>query len=80
MHAPGSATDTAAAEDIVTRALQGLAYFKVPGYVGFFEELPLTPSEKPKRAEIKALARQSLEQGLLHDTRHLKKRPVVTNA
>ena len=28
----------------------------------------------PKRAEIKALALQSLEQGALYDTRHLKKR------
>jgi acyl-CoA synthetase (AMP-forming)/AMP-acid ligase II len=78
--APGSAADAAAAEDIVDRALRSLAYFKVPGYVGFFEELPLTPSEKPKRAEIKALAKRSLEQGLLHDTRHLKKRQVDGSA
>jgi acyl-CoA synthetase (AMP-forming)/AMP-acid ligase II len=78
--APGGATDVAAAEAIVTRALQNLVYFKVPGYVGFYETLPLTPSEKPKRAEIKALALQSLEQGTLHDTRHLKKRRVDKSA
>ena len=71
---PGAATDAAAAEAIVTRALETLVYFKVPGYIGFYDELPLTPSEKPKRAEIKALAAQSLQQGELHDTRHLKKR------
>ena len=71
---PDAPTDNAAAESIVDTVLQSLVYFKVPGYVGFFDQLPLTPSEKPKRAEIKALAVHSLEQGELHDTRHLKKR------
>jgi acyl-CoA synthetase (AMP-forming)/AMP-acid ligase II len=78
--APDAPTDAEAAASIVTRALQSLVYFKVPGYVGFFEELPLTPSEKPKRAEIKALAVRALEQGLLHDTRHLKKRQAAKPA
>ena len=78
--APGAATDAEAANAIVTRALETLVYFKVPGYIGFYDELPLTASEKPKRAEIKALAAQSLAQGGLHDTRHLKKRQVDKSA
>jgi acyl-CoA synthetase (AMP-forming)/AMP-acid ligase II len=77
---PGAATDLAAAEAIVSRALESLAYFKVPGYIGFYQELPLTPSEKPKRAEIKSLAARSLQEGKLHDTRHLKKRQAGKNA
>ena len=72
--APGSDGDLAAAEQIARRALDTLVYFKIPGYVGFFTELPLTPSEKPKRAEIKALARARLDAGDCHDVRHLKKR------
>ena len=34
-----------------------LAYFKLPGYVVFVDSLPLTATQKPKRNEIKALAR-----------------------
>jgi len=62
------------AEQIAQRALQTLVYFKIPGYIAFTEQLPLTASEKPKRAEIKALAVAMLESGQCHDVRHLKKR------
>ena len=72
--ASGTASDAASANAIVAEALQKLSYFKVPGYIGFFDGLPLTPSEKPKRAEIKALAARALADGDLHDTRQLKKR------
>ncbi len=74
--APGVAASEATARAIVERALRSLVYFKVPGYIGFYEVLPLTPSEKPKRAEIKALAVKSLERGECHDMRPLKKRQV----
>jgi len=62
------------AEQIAKRALNTLVYYKVPGYIGFYDSLPLTPSEKPKRAEIKALAINSLENNRCFDVRHLKKR------
>tara|TARA_R110002110_G_scaffold406421_1_gene626547 strand:+ start:396941 stop:398563 length:1623 start_codon:yes stop_codon:yes gene_type:complete len=62
------------AQAILARTLQTLVYFKAPGYIAWFDELPLTVSEKPKRAEIKALAIKALEQGQCHDLRHLKKR------
>jgi acyl-coenzyme A synthetase/AMP-(fatty) acid ligase len=72
--APGMQRDQGAAEAIARRARENLVYFKIPGYVAFTDELPLTPSEKPKRAEIKSLALAWLEQGDCHDVRHLKKR------
>jgi acyl-CoA synthetase (AMP-forming)/AMP-acid ligase II len=72
----GAATDQSAAEGIASRALQSLVYFKIPGYISFHQQLPLTPSEKPKRAEIRALAAAALQQGRCHDVRHLKKRQV----
>jgi acyl-coenzyme A synthetase/AMP-(fatty) acid ligase len=57
--------------------LETLVYFKVPGYVHFCEELPLTASGKPRRADIKALAQQALSNGECIDTRSLKKRKRV---
>jgi len=66
--------DQQGAQQIARRALQSLAYFKIPGYIAFADQLPLTASEKPKRAEIKALAIAMLEGGQCHDVRHLKKR------
>jgi acyl-CoA synthetase (AMP-forming)/AMP-acid ligase II len=62
------------AEDIAQRALGALAYYKIPGYIAFTDSLPLTPSEKPKRAEIKALASAMLQAGECYDVRHLKQR------
>ena len=62
------------AEQIVRQALQNLVYYKVPGFVAFCDQLPLTASQKPKRADIKILARQRLAAASCFDTRHLKKR------
>ena len=55
-----------------------LAYYKTPGYVAFVETMPLTATQKPKRNEIKQLARNLLEQkndGTVFDLRTLKKKP-----
>jgi acyl-CoA synthetase (AMP-forming)/AMP-acid ligase II len=71
---PGARGDLDAARAIVERTLETLVYFKAPGYIAFYESLPLTVSGKPKRADIKALARDTLEKGACYDTRHLKKR------
>jgi len=62
------------AASIVELALEQLAYYKAPGYVAFVAELPLTPSQKIQRGELRALA-QTLP-GLDHciDTRFMKKR------
>jgi acyl-CoA synthetase (AMP-forming)/AMP-acid ligase II len=71
--------DQQGAQKIAQRALQTLVYFKIPGYITFADQLPLTPSEKPKRAEIKALAIAMLEGGQCYDVRHLKKRQSGSN-
>jgi acyl-CoA synthetase (AMP-forming)/AMP-acid ligase II len=67
-------TNQQTAEGIAQRALGTLAYYKIPGYIAFTDSLPLTPSAKPKRAEIKALAAAMLLEGECYDVRHLKQR------
>jgi hypothetical protein len=51
-----------------------LVYFKAPAWFIFASSLPVTASNKPKRADIKALARTALEDGSAIDLRPLKKR------
>jgi acyl-coenzyme A synthetase/AMP-(fatty) acid ligase len=58
----------------VRHALSNLAYYKAPGYVAFVETLPLTPSQKIQRGELKAMALQLPGRGHCIDTRALKKR------
>ena len=73
--APGTARESQTAIDIARRSLQTLAYFKIPGYIAFVDSLPLTPSEKPRRGDIRALALSMLQRGECYDVRHLKQRP-----
>ena len=62
------------AVSIVKRSLSKLTYYKVPGYIIFCDKLPKTASNKPRRAEVKALATSSLDHQHCWDTRSLKKR------
>jgi acyl-CoA synthetase (AMP-forming)/AMP-acid ligase II len=64
------------ARDLVAHALSQLAYFKAPGYVAFVDALPLTPSQKIQRGELKALAARLPSQPHCIDTRELKRRPI----
>jgi len=70
----GKAASQQLAEQIVEQSLDSLVYYKVPGYIAFCEELPMTASQKPKRGEVKTLARQRHEAGECFNTCHLKKR------
>jgi acyl-CoA synthetase (AMP-forming)/AMP-acid ligase II len=74
--AAGVGADAAAAEEIVRWCLGQMAYFKVPGWVGFVENLPLTATEKIQRVGLKDMVADGMEQGLLYDMRALKKRQV----
>jgi len=65
----------AVARSLVDHALAQLAYFKAPGYVAFVDALPLTPSQKIQRGELKTLAAQLPGQPHCIDTRSLKRRP-----
>ena len=69
----GSARE-AAAQSLVDWCLDRLAYFKAPGYVAFVDALPLTPSQKVQRGELKTLAARLPGTAACVDTRSLKKR------
>jgi acyl-CoA synthetase (AMP-forming)/AMP-acid ligase II len=62
------------ARDVVEFSLQRLAYFKAPGYVALCETLPLTPTEKIQRSQLKERAHALLAAPACIDTRALKKR------
>jgi acyl-CoA synthetase (AMP-forming)/AMP-acid ligase II len=71
--APGADFEAIAA-GIVRHALDQLAYYKAPGYVAFVAELPLTPSQKIQRGELREMARSLPGQAQCVDTRSMKKR------
>jgi acyl-coenzyme A synthetase/AMP-(fatty) acid ligase len=62
------------AASIVQHALDQLAYYKAPGYVAFVDALPLTPSQKIQRGELRSLAHALPAQPHCIDTRSMKKR------
>lgn len=62
------------ASSIVEHALAQLAYYKAPGYVAFIDALPLTPSQKIQRGELRTLAQTLPSQSNCIDTRSMKKR------
>ncbi|RZI77742.1 MAG: ATP-dependent acyl-CoA ligase [Variovorax sp.] len=64
----------ALAADIVAHALDQLAYYKAPGYIAFVDALPLTPSQKIQRGELRTLAQALPAQPHCVDTRAMKKR------
>jgi len=64
----------AAAADIVQWCLARLAYYKAPGYVAFVDALPLTPSQKVQRGELRALAASLIGQPQCIDTCAMKRR------
>ena len=64
----------ATAESIQAHVLDKLAYFKAPAWVIFSSSLPVTASNKPKRADVKTLALKAIEEERAIDLRHLKKR------
>ncbi|MEJ8850434.1 AMP-binding protein [Variovorax rhizosphaerae] len=62
------------AASIVAHALSQLAYYKAPGYVAFVDALPLTPSQKIQRGQLKELAHALPGRANCIDTRSMKKR------
>jgi acyl-coenzyme A synthetase/AMP-(fatty) acid ligase len=71
--ADGVAATIETATDIVNHSRESLSYYKIPGYVAFVDQLPMTASNKPQRGEIKKLGAKLLEQQDCHDLCHLKK-------
>jgi acyl-coenzyme A synthetase/AMP-(fatty) acid ligase len=71
------APSAALARDIADWALGQMAYYKVPGYIAFVPDLPLTPTQKIQRATLKALAARLVDDPATHRLAHLKKRQVT---
>jgi acyl-CoA synthetase (AMP-forming)/AMP-acid ligase II len=65
------------ARAVLAFSLERLAYYKAPGYVGFCERLPLTPTAKIQRAELRALGAALLSSAACVDLRTLKKRTAL---
>jgi acyl-CoA synthetase (AMP-forming)/AMP-acid ligase II len=62
------------AHEIASWALDQMAYYKVPGWIAFVEDLPLTATQKILRGKLKGLLEETIAQGGFIDTRYLKKR------
>lgn len=62
------------AEEIVRWGLEQMAYYKVPGWVSFVPELPLTATQKILRGKVKDLVDALMQKGSFYDTRALKRR------
>jgi len=68
----GSGEARELAEDIVRDSAERLAYHKLPGYVAFIDDLPLSSTQKPQRGEIKAMAADMVRRGVAIDLREMK--------
>ncbi len=62
------------AEEIVRFCLQKISYFKVPGFIYFPDELPLTSTQKIQRGELRSMCLELYEKALFLDFRSLKKK------
>ncbi|NIB40442.1 ATP-dependent acyl-CoA ligase [Pseudomaricurvus alkylphenolicus] len=78
--ADGFAADENTARDIYDHCFEALVYFKTPGYIAFVDALPLTPSQKPQRGELKTLCRELVQAQNCLDLRDWKKRSYVPGA
>ncbi len=63
----------AAARSIFDFAMENLAYYKAPGHIAFVDSIPLTASEKVRRAEAKEIGRAILAAGACHNFTTFKK-------
>lgn len=72
-----SAPSPALAGQIVRWALGQMAYYKVPGYIAFVDELPLTATQKIQRGALKALALRLMDDPATVNCTHLKKRQIA---
>lgn len=65
---PG-ADEAALAHDLLAHVAARLAYFKVPGFVVFRDALPVTSTQKVRKADLGELSRQPMEDARAHDLR-----------
>lgn len=73
MLTPESEPGAELVEDIMRFCGARMAYYKVPAYFAFVDELPMTASQKIKRGEVKQLCRQLVERDQSIDKRDYKR-------
>jgi acyl-CoA synthetase (AMP-forming)/AMP-acid ligase II len=70
---PRFAVDEAAlADDLLAHAAERLAYYKVPGFVVFCDALPVTSTQKLRKADLGTLAKDPMTAPRAHDLRQQK--------
>ncbi len=69
------ARDEATARDLVEWCLARLAYYKAPGWILFLDELPVTATNKIKKADLKDLGGDPAQNPAAIDLRSMKKAP-----
>lgn len=74
---PGVSASEETALAIFYACAQRLVYFKVPGYIAFVSELPLTVSQKLQRGQLKTQSQAMVDSGEVFDLRHHKKKARV---
>ena len=62
------------AESITEFCLERMTYFKAPGFIAFLDRIPITETQKIRRADTKKLARELLVTGKMFDLRRKKQR------
>ena len=71
----GRARDEATARSLVEWCLARLAYYKAPGWVLFLDELPVTATNKIRKADLKDLGGDPAENPAAIDLRSMKEAP-----
>ena len=69
--------DPALAREIAAWSLDQMAYYKVPGYIAFVDELPLTSTQKIQRKALKEMAQELLSDDRTVVCTDMKKRQVA---
>ena len=59
---------------IASWTLERMAYYKVPGFINFVDELPLTATQKVRRSALKEMAAALKDDPSTVDVTHLKRR------
>lgn len=73
--AAGARHDRALADQLFRHCLAQLAYYKAPGWIIFFEKLPLTPTQKVNKRHIFERAEDPRQHPGAIDLRSRKRRP-----
>lgn len=75
----GTLAEEETATALFNAASEKLVYFKLPGYIAFVPELPLTASQKLQRGQLKTLSHNLVRLGKVFDLRERKKRPTANH-